>query len=235
MREKVNSPVASWCCGAILAVFGACLFSETSLANELASASTSAFGTTATTTDYIEGSKSFVVGFVNWIGSLDQTMLIRTIGFTFAAASIVSNWNALGEVRESIVSCVRPISFKGLGIGKSDDFIAPMRALFFTFALYVFYEVVSQFQNLFGDPSSTQFAVDAAIQLVLFSILAFQILRIRNMAASRFEEESKKLKKFQKTFDKALAEHNIRMTDLVRGALILPLASSLPRAYELLA
>lgn len=233
MRARGSLRVAAFSCGSILVILIAS--SIAILAGDESEAPSFAVGNALASIDLIESSKSFLSGFASWISGLDQSMLIRTLGFTLASASIVSNWGALGEVRESIVTCVRPISFKGLGIGTSDEFIAPMRALFFTFALYVFYQLISQFQSLFGGAGSTQFAVDTIIQLGLFSILAFQILRIRRLAIRRYQDESKKLQKFQRTFDKALSDHNIRMTDLVRGTIILPLASLGPKAYELLA
>jgi hypothetical protein len=234
MRAIRSFRLGAFCCGLIFVALGAAASSAPSLANDLSAASSPLSWALLATTSFLDSARSFVGGFGNWISSLDQSMLLRALGFTVASASIASNWNALGEVRASIVSCERLISFRGLGIGTSDEFIAPMRTLLFTFALYVFYQLVSQVQSLFGGAGSTLWMVDTIMQLGLFSLLAIQILHIRRLAILRYSDESKKFRSFQRTFDKALSDHNIRMTDLVRGTIVLPLASLVPKAYEIL-
>ena len=175
----------------------------------------------------------FVRDVVTWYANQDMKVLLTSLGAVTAGAAISSNWSALTEVRQSIISCKRPISFKSTDLGPSDPFIEPIRSLFFSFGLYVAFQIQSQIENLLVETTLQAFITEFALQSALFGLVAYQIFRIRTQAAKQFGENGKKLSRFQALFDKALENHSIRMTDLVRATFILPLSSLTPQFIQL--
>ncbi|MBI1212973.1 MAG: hypothetical protein GC190_16040 [Alphaproteobacteria bacterium] len=106
-----------------------------------------------------------------------------------ALSSFVSNWRVLAEVRASIVSCTRPLNFTGLRIGPSEPYIAPLRNLFFWYAMFVFYQLISQFTGAVGDPDLTGAAAEFVVQLSLVLVVYSRWRSIVAVGRRAYEEE----------------------------------------------
>lgn len=170
---------------------------------------------------------------VAWLAGEGPITQVKLAGALVAFFSIFPNWQAFREVRASIISCSRVLNFTGLGIGPSTEFVVPMRALLFSYVLYLFYQVVSQAVGLFGTPSWSDFGIDLAVQTILFTTIAAQFVAIRRKAQRSFKNAGVKFERFLGTFDHALRGQHLSMTGLAVSTFVLPFAALVPKFVEL--
>lgn len=164
---------------------------------------------------------------------IEPVLRIKFVGSLIAVMSIGSNWRVFVGIRKSLVACDRYFDFTGLRIGRSDDFIAPMRALLLAYALYVFYQIESQSMSLFGSGTFADVMVDFSMQAALFLLVLWQFVTIRRLATIRYREQNLKLGRFLRKFDEALEKQKLKMSDLFASTFVLPIASLSPKGIAL--
>lgn len=170
--------------------------------------------------------------FFRWFFSQSATFQLQSLGGLTAAASIASNFRAIGGVWTSMTKCERLLNFTGLGIGRSDDFQAPVRALLLSFVLYSAYQILSHLTGSIVEPSWSAYLLDAGVQLFLMLLLGLQFLRIWAMARDRWEGDTEQLR-FWRTFNSALKGKRINIRSVAVSTGLLPVAAIVPKLAKL--
>lgn len=159
---------------------------------------------------------------------------IKAFAGLAALSSLVSNCRALTEVYASIVTCERPFDFRGRRLGASEPYIVPLRKLFFWYALFTFYQLVSQVTGAVGQPTPWGIATEFALQGMLVSLVFFRWRSIRKIAKGNYQDQDQKVVRFNRLFDEALADKRISISVLLGSVAIYPIAALAPGITEIL-
>jgi hypothetical protein len=162
---------------------------------------------------------------------LDLWLPLKLAAIAAALVSVGSNWSIFFGIHKTLISCERVFDFRGLGIGPSDDFVDPLRSLLFGYAIYLFYQLVSQAYGL-GETSLTSFWIDFGLQAFLFLIVLCLLIRLWLIARTKFKVAGVQMQRFTKEFGEILEQRNLSLRNLIGSTFILPVASIVPRAFE---
>jgi len=159
---------------------------------------------------------------------------VKAFGGLVALSAFASNWRALREVRESIVTCASELNFTGLRIGPSGPYVVPLRQLFFAYSAFVFYQIVSQVTGVWRVATVSDVGVEFFLHGVLFLAVYRSWRSIIHIAKETYTDDVRKLKRFSKELDDALADKRISITNLLHSTLIFPIAALAPKIFQTL-
>lgn len=164
-------------------------------------------------------------------GQLDFSLPLKIAGIGAALLSVGGNWSIFFGIHKTLISCDRVFDFTGLKIGPADDFVDPVRSLLFGYAIYLFYQVVSQAYGM-GETTVTSFWIDLVLQVFLFTMVLALLVRLWVIARRKFKAAGVQMRRFTGQLSGILRQRNLSLRNLVVSTFVLPLASVVPRALE---
>jgi hypothetical protein len=172
---------------------------------------------------------------LDWFASEPMVFQLQVIAAISAAASVISNWRAASALFQDVTACERLLSFQGegKGLGNSDEFQQPMRALFLTYCFYAAYQVHSHISSAAVPANMDALYLEFIVQAFFLVALGGQMLLIWGKARRNWEDSTKRMK-FWKIFNGALEKKKVKLHRVAASTLILPVAAILPKSAQAL-
>jgi hypothetical protein len=183
-------------------------------------------------TDVMEATRRWSTIAAECVVGLSALQIVKYVGVIGATIALLPQVQALKAVRGFMVSCTVPMNLTGKRLKTKEPYEGPIRYVMFVFALFLFYQIFSQFFGLIVIATPETLLMDLFLQLSLFIWLLWQMRNLEQVARTEFASDGEKTKRMLLEIDGALSNTGIRLNSVFWTAVVMPLLALAPKAVE---
>jgi len=164
--------------------------------------------------------------------SQDFAQQAKIVGLVSALLALSPNLRALLRVRTLMVNCEVPMNLTGKRLGPRAPYVGPIRRTMFIFALFVFYQLVSQISGMLTVTTVERVLMELFFQLGILIWLLLSFREIDQVVIANFEGDETRIGRMRQELDGALSSSGIKLNRIFWTGAMMPLFSVLPKSLE---